>query len=99
MKYATAILGALILLALIGSASAQSPKEKAITACMIGQASDALLNIKKSNPDMDAERATDRASMIASKKCPGRISEAGGDYVYFSVRALARRIFEGVNHE
>jgi hypothetical protein len=84
----------IVMTTLATPAAAQSAREKAITSCLIGQASEALLKIRKDGASIDADEATDRATRIASSKCPkGQISEAGGDYVYHSVRALARQIF------
>jgi hypothetical protein len=68
-------------------------KENAIVGCLIGQAAIGLRKHGKnrwSSAKMDDEAATEAAQNYASKRCKwrGEISEAAGDYVFWTIRKM-----------
>jgi hypothetical protein len=93
-----ALFAVLLALILLASPGAAAPREDAYIACVIGQSAVALKNLAISGrtSDLDADTATDRAMTQAGRRCKTGgidIGEGGGDYVYHSVRAIARQMF------
>ena len=64
-----------------------------LVACLIGNAGVSLH--KQIGTQVNAKAATDAAVTYADKQCKGgRLSEASGDYVYYSINAMAKEWFK-----
>ena len=73
-------------------AGPSSLRENALIACLVGEASLSLL--KKQGKYNSATLATEAAQAYADARCKsGALSEGGGDYVYHSIRAIAKWLY------
>jgi hypothetical protein len=69
-----------------------SPREDALVACLIGQASVYLH--KQVGRKMSADAATEAAQAYAAKRCKGELpSEGAGDYVYYMIKAMTKTMY------
>ena len=81
------LLTAVVLIGTTRSSSAES-REDAYVACLIGQAGVSLH--KQLGQGNNAGTATEAAMKYADKRCKGKLSDGGHDYVYHSISAMAR---------
>ena len=94
---ATKTIVAAATLAATTNAFAQSPAlqrvDDRLVACLIGNAGVSLH--KQIGTQVNAKAATDAAVTYADKQCKGgRLSEASGDYVYYSIHGMAKEWFK-----
>jgi hypothetical protein len=73
-------------------AAPSQQRDDALVACLIGNAAVSLH--KQIGIKVDAKAATDAAVTYANRRCKGQLPPGGDDYVYHSIRSLAKTWFD-----